>query len=79
MTVNQQVTRSIFRENRFANAGLSIGMGLSLFLGACGKSDAPSTGNPQGAGSNKDVTITLVGYAVPKAAHDVIIQKFVAK
>jgi sulfate/thiosulfate transport system substrate-binding protein len=70
MTVSQQVTRSI--------AGLLIGVGLSLSLGACGKSDAPSTGNSP-AGSKQDVTITLVGYAVPKAAHDVIIRKFAAK
>ena len=69
MTVSQQVTRAI--------SGLFIGMGLSLSVVACGKGDAPS-GNP-GAASNKDVTITLVGYAVPKAAHDVIVQKFAAK
>jgi len=79
MTARQQVTRSMLQRRRFAKAGLFIGMGLSLSLSACGKSDAPSTGNPQGAGSNKDVTITLVGYAVPKAAHDVITQKFAAK
>jgi sulfate/thiosulfate transport system substrate-binding protein len=78
MTVSQQVTRSILRGRRFANAGLFIGVGLSLSLGACGKSDAPSTGTAP-AGSKQDVTITLVGYAVPKAAHDVIIQKFVTK
>jgi sulfate/thiosulfate transport system substrate-binding protein len=71
MTVSQQVTRSI--------SGLFIGAGLSLCLVACGNSDSPSTGNNQGAGSKKDVTITLVGYAVPKAAHDAIIRKFVAK
>jgi sulfate/thiosulfate transport system substrate-binding protein len=70
MTVSQQVTRSI--------SGLFIGVGLSLSLGACGKSDTPSTGNAP-AGSKQDVTITLVGYAVPKAAHDVIIQKFTTK
>ncbi|WP_310410258.1 sulfate ABC transporter substrate-binding protein [Chamaesiphon sp. OTE_8_metabat_110] len=70
MTVSQQVTRSI--------VGLFIGAGLSLSMGACGKSDAPSTSNSQ-AGSKQDVTITLVGYAVPKAAHDAIIQKFTTK
>jgi sulfate/thiosulfate transport system substrate-binding protein len=68
MTVSQQVFRSI--------AGLFIGMGLSLSLGACGNQ---STSNTSGAGEKKDVEITLVGYAVPKAAHDRIIKKFVNK
>ena len=73
MTVSQRVRRSI--------AGLLIGAGLSLNLVACGKSgDAPSANNSQsGGGQSKDVEITLVGYAVPKAAHDIIIKKFVAK
>jgi sulfate/thiosulfate transport system substrate-binding protein len=67
MRGRQQVTRSI--------VGLFIGAGLSLALVACGKGgDAQSS-----AGQKKDVEITLVGYAVPKAAHDVIISKFVAK
>ncbi len=73
MTVSQRVQRSI--------AGLLIGAGLSLNLVACGKGgDTPSaTNSPAGAGQTKDVEITLVGYAVPKAAHDIIIKKFVAK
>ena len=73
MTVSQRVTRSIF--------GLTIGVGMSLSLVACGKSgNAPSASNStSGAGQNKDVEVTLVGYAVPKAAHDIIIKKFVAK
>ena len=54
MTVSQRVTRSI--------SGLFIGMGLSLSLGACGQGDSS-----QRAGSKPEVTITLVGYAVPKA------------
>jgi sulfate/thiosulfate transport system substrate-binding protein len=66
MTVSQRVTRSISR--------LMIGAGLSLSLIACGKgNDTPS------AAQKKDVEVTLVGYAVPKAAHDAIIKKFVAK
>jgi sulfate/thiosulfate transport system substrate-binding protein len=68
MTVSQQVFRSI--------AGLFIGTSLSLSLGACGNQ---STTNTSGAGEKKDVEITLVGYAVPKAAHDRIIKKFVNK
>jgi sulfate/thiosulfate transport system substrate-binding protein len=81
MIASQRVTRSILRRSRFANAVLMISAGLSLSLGACGKSsDTSSAGNsPSGAGQKKDVEVTLVGYAVPKAAHDVIIKKFVAK
>ncbi len=73
MTVSQRVTRSV--------AGVFIGAGLSLSLAACGGGEnSPSASNPQsGAGQKKDVEVTLVGYAVPKAAHDVIIKKFVAK
>jgi sulfate/thiosulfate transport system substrate-binding protein len=72
MTFEQQVRRSLI--------GLFIGAGL-ISLVACGKGDnSPQTGNSQsGAGQKKDVEITLVGYAVPKAAHDRIIKKFVAK
>jgi sulfate/thiosulfate transport system substrate-binding protein len=68
MIGRQQMKRSI--------AGLLIGVGLSLAVVGCGKG-----GNPQqaGSGQQKDVEITLVGYAVPKAAHDAIIKKFVAK
>jgi sulfate/thiosulfate transport system substrate-binding protein len=81
MTASQQVTRSILQRRGFANVGLLIGMGLSLSLVACGKGgDSQSAGNsPSGTGQKKDVEITLVGYAVPKAAHDVIIRKFVTK
>ena len=63
----QQVIGSIAR--------LFIGAGLSLSLVACGKS-----GNSQpGVKQKKDIEITLVGYAVPKAAHNRIIKKFAAK
>jgi sulfate/thiosulfate transport system substrate-binding protein len=58
--------------------GLFIGTGLSLSLFACGNG-SDSKNNQSGAAQPKDVEITLVGYAVPKAAHDVIIKKFVAK
>jgi sulfate/thiosulfate transport system substrate-binding protein len=81
MTVSQRVTRSILRRRRFANVGLTIGVGMSLSLVACGKSGNPpaASNSSSGAGQNKDVEVTLVGYAVPKAAHDIIIKKFVAK
>ncbi|AFY96078.1 sulfate ABC transporter substrate-binding protein [Chamaesiphon minutus] len=75
MTVSQRVTRSILRR-RQAIAGVIIGAGLSLNLAACGNS---SNTSQSGTGQKKDVEITLVGYAVPKAAHDVIIRKFAAK
>jgi sulfate/thiosulfate transport system substrate-binding protein len=57
---------------------LFIGTGLSFSLVACGNS-SDSKNNQSGAAQKKDVEITLVGYAVPKAAHDKIIKKFVAK
>lgn len=69
MTDGQQVRRSI--------AGLLMGASLSIALAACGNGGSPSSGS--GAGQKKDVEIVLVGYAVPKPAHDRIIKKFVAK
>jgi sulfate/thiosulfate transport system substrate-binding protein len=72
MAVKQQMRRSL--------AGLFISAGLSLSLVACGGSNSPSTGKDKsGTAQKKDVEITLVGYAVPKAAHDLIIKKFIAK
>jgi sulfate/thiosulfate transport system substrate-binding protein len=73
MTVTQQMSRSL--------TGLFVCAGLSLSLVACGNGgNAPLTGNTQpGSAQKKDVEIILVGYAVPKAAHDRIIKKFVAK
>jgi sulfate/thiosulfate transport system substrate-binding protein len=74
ITLQQQVKRSL--------AGVLIGASVSLSLVACGNnsSDSQSTGTTQsGADKPKDVEITLVGYAIPKAAHDAIIKKFTAK
>ena len=72
MTVEQQVRKSL--------TGLFIGMGL-ISLVACGNGggSGPTGTNQSGAAQKQDVEITLVGYAIPKAAHDVIIKKFVAK
>lgn len=67
MTVSQQVLKSI--------AGLLIGAGLSLSLVACQSGNNSQPGVVQ----KKDVEITLVGYAVTKAAHNRIIKKFTAK
>jgi sulfate/thiosulfate transport system substrate-binding protein len=66
MTVGQQVRTSLI--------GLLIATGLSLSLVACSNGD-----NPPGGVQQQDVEITLVGYAVPKAAHNRIIKKFAAK
>jgi sulfate/thiosulfate transport system substrate-binding protein len=72
MTLRQQVRRSF--------VGLFIGAGLSLSLVGCGKGGDSQQGNTQpGAVQKQDVEIVLVGYAVPKAAHNRIIKKFVAK
>ena len=68
MIVEQQVRTLI---------GLFLGAGL-ISLVACGNG-SDSKNSQSGAAQKKDVEITLVGYAVPKAAHDRIIKKFVAK
>ncbi len=72
MIGRQQVQRSI--------AGLLAGASL-ISLVACGNGgeSKSNTSNQPGAAATKDVEITLVGYAVPKAAHDAIIKKFTAK
>jgi sulfate/thiosulfate transport system substrate-binding protein len=64
---NQQVRRSLI--------GLFVAVGLSLSLVGCSDGGKPQAG----AAQKKDVEITLVGYAVPKAAHNRIIKKFAAK
>jgi sulfate/thiosulfate transport system substrate-binding protein len=48
---------------------------LTFAIAACGSGN-DSASNPGGAGS-QEIELTLVGYAVPKAAHDVIIPQFV--
>jgi sulfate/thiosulfate transport system substrate-binding protein len=63
MMVKQQVSRSLI--------GLFIATGLSLALVACDNSNSVQSG----AAQKQDVEITLVGYAVPKAAHNKIIKK----
>ncbi|BAU11836.1 sulfate transport system substrate-binding protein [Leptolyngbya sp. NIES-3755] len=59
-----------------------IGATLSLTIAACSSGDNASTPTAGGGASPvanqaKDVELTLVGYAIPKAAHDAIIPKFV--
>jgi sulfate/thiosulfate transport system substrate-binding protein len=72
---------TIDRQIRISIGGLLMGAGLSLYLVACGKGiDWRSTSNNQpGVVPKQDVEITLVGYAVTKAAHNRIIKKFAAK
>lgn len=60
-----------------------VGASLSVAIAACSAPNAPSTGNAPASGgasptANKgDVEITLVSFAVTKAAHDKVIPKFV--
>jgi sulfate transport system substrate-binding protein len=59
-----------------------VGVTLSLAIAACGNNTASNSASPTGGASpvsdqKKDIELTLVGYAVPKAAHDAIIPKFV--
>jgi sulfate transport system substrate-binding protein len=61
-----------------------VGAALSLAVAACspGSNTASTSTSSTGGASpvadqKKDIELTLVGYAVPKAAHDAIIPKFV--
>jgi len=58
-----------------------VGVSLSVAIAACSPSSNNQTaqGNSgnSGAGEKKDVEVTLVSFAVTKAAHDQIIPKFV--
>jgi len=60
-----------------------VGAALSVAVAACapGNNTTSTPANPSGSASpavaqKQDVELTLVGYAVPKAAHDAIIPKF---
>jgi sulfate transport system substrate-binding protein len=54
-----------------------VGASLSVSLAACAPGASNSTA--QGEGGKKDVELTLVSFAVTKAAHDEIIPMFVKK
>ncbi len=58
-----------------------VGATLSVAIAACGGNSASNSTSSNSASpvanQSKDVELTLVGYAVPKAAHDAIIPKFV--
>lgn len=58
-----------------------VGATLSVAIAACGGNNNASTSTGSGGASpvanqSKDVELTLVSYAIPKAAHDAIIPKF---
>jgi sulfate transport system substrate-binding protein len=61
-----------------------VGLGLCFALAACAPSENSSSttaSSPSGSGGAQpsELKLTLVGYAVPKAAHDAVIPKFVEK
>ncbi|MBD1855206.1 sulfate ABC transporter substrate-binding protein, partial [Leptolyngbya boryana FACHB-1624] len=60
-----------------------LGTTLSVAIASCGGNTASTSSSPNSASpvanAAKEVELTLVGYAVPKAAHDAIIPKFVEK
>ncbi len=51
-----------------------VGLLLSVAIAACSGGGDPTATN---SASSKEIELTLVGYAIPKAAHDAIIPKFV--
>lgn len=82
-----RTTRSKSLFNSFAVLFL-LGMGISLAIAACSPSNnnttagggsSPSPANTQTAQSSGNVELTLVSFAVTKAAHEAIIPKFVEK
>lgn len=87
MSLHQSVRRlSVFLPSRSFSANRrSLALGLislvlTLSIAACGgNTSSPSggTSSSSSSSSSKDIELTLVGYAVPKAAHDAVIPKFV--
>lgn len=80
------IDRLRFASVRQFTALFLVGASLSVAIAACspGNDTSSSTSSPGGSASpvaqqQKEVQLTLVGYAVPKAAHDAIIPKFVEK
>ena len=80
--ISQQLTRwlQVGSLKRFVSLFL-VGVSLSVAIAACTGGNADKTASNSGGASpaaNKgNVELTLVGYAVPKAAHDAVIPKFV--
>lgn len=80
---------SRFRFNRFRLGSVwrffslfLVGLGLCFALVACTSSSntgSTTASSPDSGAAPSEIRLTLVGYAVPKAAHDAIIPKFVEK
>lgn len=78
-----------FRFNRFRLGSVwrfftlfLVGLGLCFALVACtsgSNTGSTTAGSPDSGAAPSEIRLTLVGYAVPKAAHDAIIPKFVEK
>ena len=83
----RQLTRHLTQQLRFDSIKrfallFVVGATLSVAIAACsnGAGSNSSATSPAGspvAQNQKDVELTLVAYAIPKAAHDAIIPKFV--
>jgi sulfate transport system substrate-binding protein len=56
-----------------------VGVTLSLAVAACSSTSHTTTGSSSPVGSKPEVELTLVGYAVPRAAYKAIIPKFQEK
>ena len=78
----QQRSRLNYSSRRGFLSLFLVGVSLSVAISACSgggnnSTTAPSNSANSGAGQKKDVEVTLVSFAVTKAAHDEIIPKFV--
>jgi sulfate/thiosulfate transport system substrate-binding protein len=72
---NALLSRRSFSSTRRSMVLGLISLVLAVSVAACGG----NTTGPVGTAAGKDLELTLVGYAVPKAAHDAIIPQFVAQ
>ncbi len=78
----QQRSRLNYSSRRGFLSLFLVGVSLSVAISACSgggnnSTTAPSNSANSGASQKKDVEVTLVSFAVTKAAHDQIIPKFV--
>ncbi len=72
------LTRRIGRSWQRLTMTFLIGLCLSLSLAAC-SGDTGKSSSSQTTGEKPEVELTLVSFAVTKAAHEAIIPKFIAK
>jgi len=82
-TLMHQTTARFSSFRKFVSL-MVVGVVLSTAIAACSSGNNASTPGASGSSSpvanqKKDVELTLVAYAIPKAAHDAIIPKFVEK